>query len=314
MLRRLPASHPQRERIGQDLRIAYAGNQGERSLEFHLNFTRDDYLIFHDLRLPWINGYHFQIDLLLVSPFCIFILEVKHIAGKLYFDDTAQQLIRTNEDKEEVFPYPITQIHRHQHQLQDFLNRHAVPAIPIIPLVVSSKSSSLLQASSNAAHIFDSVVHSASLPFKINSLKNRFRTQILSQHQLDELSSLLLKNHTPLMTNELARYHLQEKQLIKGILCIRCTTPSMRREWGYWKCGRCGFQSIHAHIQSLIDYLLLIDHEITNKRFRDFTLLNSRSVTSKLLNVLPLKHHGTYKNRTYLLDFEKLSQLLDHDE
>lgn len=61
LLRRLPASHPQRERIEQNLSIAYAGNQGERSLEFHLNFTRMIITRFSsppasmDKRLPYPN-------------------------------------------------------------------------------------------------------------------------------------------------------------------------------------------------------------------------------------------------------------------
>ncbi|WP_390621664.1 nuclease-related domain-containing protein [Oceanobacillus massiliensis] len=48
--------------------MAYAGYHGERSLLYHLNFVEQDYHFFHDLRLPWKNGYHFQIDILLLSP------------------------------------------------------------------------------------------------------------------------------------------------------------------------------------------------------------------------------------------------------
>ncbi|MDQ7861687.1 nuclease-related domain-containing protein [Peribacillus frigoritolerans] len=60
--------------------------------------NRKSYYIFHDLRLQDQSRF-FQLDTLLISKKYALIIEVKNIAGAIYFDPHFNQLIRTIEGK-----------------------------------------------------------------------------------------------------------------------------------------------------------------------------------------------------------------------
>ncbi len=51
LLRRLPPHHPKIPLIEKDLIKRRAGYRGEKSVDYHLSFLPDEYLIFHGLRL-----------------------------------------------------------------------------------------------------------------------------------------------------------------------------------------------------------------------------------------------------------------------
>ncbi|WP_197205174.1 nuclease-related domain-containing protein [Cytobacillus firmus] len=53
---------------------------------------------------------NFQIDIIILTPYFISILEVKNISGSLYFNSIFTQMVRTIEDKEEGFPDPVKQV------------------------------------------------------------------------------------------------------------------------------------------------------------------------------------------------------------
>ncbi|MED1098241.1 MULTISPECIES: nuclease-related domain-containing protein [Bacillus] len=88
MLRNLPSNHPKIPLITEELKKRTAGYRGETALDFPLSFIAEkDYFIFHDLRLQDSSRY-FQMDTLVLSQKFALILEVKNIAGSLYFDPT----------------------------------------------------------------------------------------------------------------------------------------------------------------------------------------------------------------------------------
>ncbi|MBM7587965.1 hypothetical protein JOC86_004540 [Bacillus pakistanensis] len=120
---RLPHNHPKISKINEALVISLAGLKGENSIDFPLSFLTDNkYLIFHDLRLEY-NQYYFQIDTLLVSKSHILIIEVKNIAGTIYFDQEFNQMIRVKDGIEEAFADPLIQVQRHETQLKSWLKK-----------------------------------------------------------------------------------------------------------------------------------------------------------------------------------------------
>jgi hypothetical protein len=80
----------------------------------------------------------------------------------------------------------------------------------------------------------------------------------------------------------------------------------MKKIRGGWICIHCDHKSKEAHILSLIDYILLISPTITNKQARFFLLVESHSITKKLLTSLNLQCSGSNRNREY--DLSKLLQ------
>ena len=72
-----------------------AGYRGEQSASSILEvLPENEYFIFHDIRLQG-KPHPFQMDLLILSSSFFLILEVKNMAGELYFDDDFKQIIRT---------------------------------------------------------------------------------------------------------------------------------------------------------------------------------------------------------------------------
>ena len=129
LLRRLPPHHPQISLIIEELKKRTAGYKGECSLDFPLGFLEQNFDIFHDLRLEDQSRF-FQIDTLLITQKMCLIIEVKNIAGTIYFDPIFRQLIRTKDGKETAFPYPITQLERQELQLKEWFQKNRLQDMP----------------------------------------------------------------------------------------------------------------------------------------------------------------------------------------
>lgn len=124
LLYRLPVSHKKYKEVEQDYQKRKAGYAGEKALDYYLTqLPYRDFLVFHDLRLC--NGSNcFQIDVLLVTPHLIIVVEVKNITGTLFFDTNFHQLIRTLDGKRERFQDPIIQVNEHKEKLSTWLWNH----------------------------------------------------------------------------------------------------------------------------------------------------------------------------------------------
>ncbi|MBO9130041.1 nuclease-related domain-containing protein [Bacillus sp. 165] len=297
LMRRLPPFHPKRPIIEEELAKSMAGYRGEQSLDYHLDFLPPKrYFIFHDLRL--LNPPHFfQLDTLILSPCFLLIIEVKNITGTLYFDSTFHQLTRTMNGKEEGFPSPLLQVKRQLSQLNEWLQTNKFPAVPIETLVVISSPSTIIKAS----HHLPTVIHRDSLVSKIESFEKKHKEQKLSEQELRRLSARLLKRHTPISSNILQRFRIDEIELLKGVHCPECRLIPMQRKGHSWLCSSCNYSSKDAHIETLQDYALLISPTITNQQLRGFLQLPSRHIATKILMSMGLKHVGITKGRVYQL-------------
>lgn len=131
LLQRLSLNHPKRSALELELGRKTAGYWGEQSVCSILEvLPKNEYFIFHDLRLQG-KPHPFQIDLLVLSPYFFLILEVKNIAGELFFDDSFKQIIRTINNQNEAFDDPVMQVNLQRKQLQVWLSAKKINPIPI---------------------------------------------------------------------------------------------------------------------------------------------------------------------------------------
>ncbi|WP_181349599.1 nuclease-related domain-containing protein [Thalassobacillus sp. CUG 92003] len=300
--RRISIDHPQQPLIQESIAKTRAGYAGETALDYPLSFLEHEKVyIFHDLRL-FDRQHYVQIDSLLVTPAFLLILEVKNISGELYFDQVFHQLIRSKDGKEEAFPDPIIQIRRQEMQLKKWLRINNWDLdIPVLSLVVISHPSTIIRSSSD--HLREHVVHRDYLPIKISEFHNQYAFPKISDPQLEQLISTLKAQHLPLDRSILETYHIDERHLIKGVLCPHCLPQSCHRLYGKWACPQCGQISKNGHVAALLDYRLLIGATISNKEAREFLLISSPSLSSRLLRGLNTSHSGGKKDRTYHLHF-----------
>jgi len=305
LLYRLPAAHPKRSVLESELGKCMAGYRGEQSIDSVLAaLPEKEYLLFHDLRIPS-TPYHFQLDILILSSSFLLILEVKNIAGEIYFDDDFHQLIQTKHDQAQAYDDPILQVNRQRTELLQWLTSKKLPIMPVETLVVSANSLTIVRAKSK--EITEKVVRRNSLALKINSLAAKHQEDILSKKELKRLTNLLLKAHTPYIPKLLTTYKISANELFTGVQCPNCKALPMKRKWGKWHCQSCSYCSSDAHLVAIHDYSLLIKPTITNRELRDFLRLDSASVALKLLQSLNLSYSGTTKDRVYFINWRDFS-------
>ncbi|MBB2482717.1 NERD domain-containing protein [Bacillus sp. APMAM] len=292
LLERLPQTHPQRSKVESDFARLLAGYQGEKNLRYHLSFLpENEYQIFFDLHLS-VNNLEFQIDCLLLSPHLSLIIESKNIAGTLIFDTRSEQCLRIYNGKEEGFPNPILQAARHRILFLRWLKLHKFPPIPIESFVSIAFPTTIIKSANNDTSIYEKVILAESVIHKVESLKQLYKKEFIKSNQLKFLCKALLEMHSPSEFNILERLEINNKDIIKGVKCPTCPSSIMKRKYGTWFCPRCELHSKTAHEQTLLDYILLFGPNITNKQFRDFTLLSNRGTAAYLFSkstLLPIQ-------------------------
>jgi ribosomal protein S27AE len=302
LLRRLPAAHPKRELIEKELAKRRAGYEGEKSIDYYLNeISKDRYFIFHDLRLP-IGDSFVQVDTVLLSASYLLILEVKNIKGTLYFDPYIQ-LLRVIDSEEEAFPDPILQTERQQKKLISWLTSYQLPMLPIEFLIVISDPSTILKTAPPHKRIPPMVIRAAHLPHKIEAFEKMYREEKITRKEMNKISRLFLKQHTPLNSDVLSAFHLSKDDILTGVHCPNCyTLPILKHPHrNRWTCPKCHTIHPDAHIAALRDYALLLGTTITNRECRRFLHLTSVPSAAKLLAAINLEYTGTFRDRKYVL-------------
>jgi hypothetical protein len=302
LLSRLPTSHLKFPEIKSSHSKRLAGYKGEKSIDYQLtHLPEEDFFIFNDLRLQETNHY-FQIDSLILTRCYILQLEIKNIAGTLYFDSNFHQLIRQLDGKETAFQDPITQTFRHEEQLKKWLAKHQLPNIPVISLVVISHPNTLIRTSPHeTSKLSNMVVTGNYLPMKIQQIHIEYKQCSLNEKELKKVIRLLRKGHVDLDQDILKSFDLNENDILKGVICPACTFLPMVRIYGTWLCQKCHHKEKYAHISALNDYFLLFGSEMTNQKIRDFLCISSLALATRLLKSLNVSSDGSTKDRVYNL-------------
>lgn len=309
LLTRIAPTNEKIPLIQSDLQKILAGYRGEKSLNFVFSFLPEkEYFILHDLRLFDGKNY-FQIDILILSTKYLLILEVKNIAGELYFDTEFNQLIRTKDGTKHVFPDPLIQVKRLKLQLRKYLKLEA--AIPIFSLVVISSPFSFITTSDAQLSQAKQIIHSEALPFRIEQISKSTLNPILDNKTIKIMIKKLKKKHTPLNSSIFTKYNLNKEHIQRGVICKNCGHLPMKRINANWYCQKCNSKDKKAHISALIDYYYLFGSNITNKEARDFLQIDSAYLATRLIKTAAskscLKENG--KGKIYELSIEYLKKL-----
>ncbi|WP_375089590.1 nuclease-related domain-containing protein [Peribacillus sp. RS7] len=301
LMRRLPPGHAKQPAIIADIKKIKAGYNGEyRVFQSLKALPEKEYLLFHDLRLIG-SPFPFQMDILILTSSFLLILEVKNMAGEIFFDDAFNQLIRTNKDgNTEAFDDPILQVSRQRQHLLDWLKTKRTNNLPVETLVVSANTSTIIRAVNK--DINRKVIRKDRILLKIEELNYKYGEAVLSTRAMKRLSNLLLDGHIPYIPKPLENYRIPITALQTGLFCHKCSAFTMERKSKKWICRTCLDISLDAHISALYDYLYLVKPTITNSEFRNFVQLQSPSSAKKLLLSLKLNHSGHTRGRVYLLD------------
>jgi hypothetical protein len=302
LLRRIPQDHINKQELQDQLRNHSFGFKGEQSLDYFYRYlAKNDIYFLHSIRILQ-DDYFFQMDTLLITSNFLTILEIKYLAGHLYFEDRFSQLIRTYENKREAFLNPIEQVKRQSYHLSQILKMYKFDFIPIESLVVMTHPSAIIEACPTYKEAFEKVIKSHGLQQKFHDLSNKHTKSIFNQKQIKKLSKLLTKLSIPYDTDVCELFNINKNELLSGVLCPNCTYSVMKYKWGTWSCLMCQESSKTAHIEALQDYAYLISDKITNRECKQFLHLDSSDQTNHLLRSLNLPISGSTKSRVYHID------------
>ncbi|WP_161524824.1 nuclease-related domain-containing protein [Alteribacter lacisalsi] len=301
LARRIPYNRPKRQEILQKLYRIEAGYSGEKSLHYYLTQKAGrQYRIFHSIKLHTLN-HDFRMDFLLVHRTHLMILEIKNISGTLRFEPDRHQVIWTKPDNTiKVLPDFYLQAVIQMEHLTNWIEEAGLPQIPVKPLVVISNPNCRLDIPPqyNNHPSIKNMVRSANLPSRLSYELSRHSKSVFS---ISALESLILQQHKQDDQCILNETGVHPSELITGVLCSVCVNKTMIKQRYHWLCKHCGKTTRNPHLETLIDFSLLIKPLITNNEFRWFAEVGSASTAKYLLKELNLPITGHNRGRTYSL-------------
>lgn len=270
-----------------------AGLAGEKKLQqilSHYSFKHDAQIIYN-FECKNEKGSTHQMDALILTPSFILILEVKQIAGNLFYKPAQHEFYRMQVDGiHENFPNPFDQAYRHQLFLENQFASWKLD-IPILYTVVIANYRAKLDNSLQNFPIF----HISGIPSFLENLNKRFPMKMgnlsFIRSKLDALYFRLPPRRT-----------VERSRLRRGVLCRDCKyLHVMHYVSGSWVCPICHAKSKVALRETLHHYRVLIKPEITNREFREFVGIDSMHAASKILMRLGLEKVGMGRGTYYII-------------
>lgn len=284
LIRRLPPGHQKHEELNKQLIQYKVGQFGERRIDYYLSHIRHPQIsLFQYLRLPINKDYHFQIDFLLLTPKTIIIIESKHISGKIQL--APLQMIRTIDNQTEIFQNPIQQVNNQKYHLINLLEKHSIKIPPIFTNVTFTNAKTMIEVDSNYSYAHKIITRGDALIERINFQLSQVDKPLYSNNELNKITRLLKRQHTPNDQNILEKYNIPQNELITGIYCKHCERFSVIRRYG-WRCNCCNRIDPTSYTDAILDYYYLINKEITTKESMWFMNLHSYSIALKELKKL----------------------------
>lgn len=305
LARRLHGEDEHRPRILEQVRIARAGVNGEKILAgvFDKYTFRAPHFVFHDLNLRSTGA--FQIDTLFLSVQGVTILEVKNIAGRIYFPPEQNQMMRTLENGQvDVYECPSVQLARNKLLLEDWFHANGLD-IPIRTAVVFS----------NSRQQFDNFRAGLKILFPLE-VPVYLREVLETPQFLDIPTMKMVANKLHAAHRDYDPFPLCEKykfmpNLIKtGVLCQQCGLHGMISIRRGWICPSCRYFSKDAHREAIIEYFMLFGGMMTNKACKAFLHVPNGDKTMRLIKQMGLPYNGEKKGRTYYFPLEDLRKAL----
>ena len=296
LVRRLPPEHPLYSKIMMEIHTTKAGDFGEEIIFNELKKLQlpYKYYIFHRVMLR--TERTFEIDILLLTPYGVVILEIKNIIGELEFKENPSQLIQTRINGEiNNYPSPVTQLNEYIFLLSKFFSEYNL-SIPVMGAIVFASRKSFVKTTSDKATIlYKNEIHAY-----LRNLQHHSPT--ITNSQIDSLKNLILKKNSPFSYFPLTKhFFIDANDIIRGVACPKCGQIGMKKIKKKWYCPGCHLLDSKAHKDSLLTYFLLCNNYITNKTCREFLLLNSRDEAKRILLNSDLIKIGDKKATKYVM-------------
>lgn len=127
----------------------------------------------------------------------------------------------------------------------------------------------------------------------------------LDPSTFNRLSGEILRCHQTYIPKPICEsYQVPTSDIQPGVRCEACGKIGMKKLPRTWHCPVCKENNHLAHRGTLIEWFLVVKRTITNRECREFLGVDIHTAT-RILQSLPLHTKGTFKNRSYLIDFKR---------
>ncbi|QKS73135.1 NERD domain-containing protein [Paenalkalicoccus suaedae] len=274
-------------------------------MDFHLQLlNHEELVIIHDIRLPFMDSF-FQIDTLIIGRTFMVVIEAKNYSGSIVVSPKSQQLVRTYKQTDQTFNDPLEQAKAAMRKLRKWLFKHdcnAVGNLLSYEQVVFTNEKTSFYVDTEINLLADKYCRPNALIDKIEQLQVDKSTKAIPFSEVIRTSKLIASSHQPWFPKYTKlEHHISD--LRKGVVCVTCKVGTM----SYtpisckWFCPKCKAISKDAHLLTLYHYALLINETISNKQFRRFFNMESRSSAYWILKSLNLPTLGSHRGLVYSL-------------
>lgn len=297
LLSRMHPSHDRFSFIKNELSLAERGAAGEWRLEKQLSrlLWNPPLEIFPNVNLQ-LDGVHIQMDFLIATAGCLYVIESKNISGDLHFDPDTEEFHRIDNDGQRTnLKNPKYQLLGNIRFLRKWLHANGFQ-IPIKGVVCLTSLSSVIRTKPTAFPLLklEQIVE------YLTSLHEQTSKSYLSDQQFNALCELLISANSPYIFNNLCeKYSISYTDLRKGLICPACSKLTVSRSRGTWHCLACGHMDKEMHLDAIREYFLYTREPLTNQRFREFCKLDSSDAANKLLRSSGLTSNGINRYRSY---------------
>lgn len=297
MLKRISASHKQRDYLENQLHRASAGVRGEgKMVKKFREFSYDgNYLPVWDLNLV-LGEWAVQIDGLLLTDRCAIVMDSKNVSGEIHYDAVTEEYYKKAVPGGEILTMdnPVFQLNKHIHFIRKWFKIHNIN-LPVTGLIVYTANSCVFNTKPSDALICKT--------YQMNQYLYRIlraSPQVAVSKPIHEIGKLIAANQVPFKKSPLSEYYrIEMKDLKTGVYCNKCSGFNMERVKKSWICSGCGNKDAGADRLAVQEYFALVSDELTNKKFREFTGIVNSDAARRVLSKYDLEITGERKMRIY---------------
>jgi ribosomal protein L37AE/L43A len=292
LLKRLPAHHAKRAVIQDKLNGAKAGIGGEERLDRLLEFFDPPYphLLLQDVELPD----HLQIDTMMITQSCIFLLEVKNMGGILRFQQNPSVLHQVTSNGEiKGHKSPAVQVQTAQLKVEKTVKLLNYP-LRVQSAIVIAYPSQLVENVPPGTKVWSA----DEVPLRLNNLE--LSKPRISVEKMNALGDYFLATQQTYNPFPLApKFDIELPQIENGVFCPRCRLKKMDRFLRKWECKSCFLLSADAQYEAIEEWFMLCKPTITTNECKEFLELPNIEAAKRLLKRMDLEESGSKRHRKY---------------
>lgn len=297
LLKRISSNHKQHGYLENQLHRATAGIRGEgKMVKKFKEFSYDgNYLPVWDLNMK-LGEWVVQIDGLLLTDRCAIVLDSKNVSGEIHYDPVNEEYYKKTMPGGEILTMdnPVFQLKKHIHFVRKWFSLHHIN-LPVTGLIVYTANNCVFNAKPPDALICKTYQ------------MNQYLYRILRDSPLtavscpiEDIKKLIAANQVPFKLTPLSEfYKIDQRDVKTGVYCSKCFSYRMQRVKKSWICAACGNKDAAADRLAVQEYFSLIDRELTNRKFREFSGIVEPAAVWRILAKYDLEVSGERKMRVY---------------